>query len=67
MSPMPASQLVSKPHVEVAAAIIFHDGQILISQRDEDHTCRDIGSFPAERENPTSRSKSASCVRFAKS
>ena len=52
MSPMPASQLVSKPHVEVAAAIIFHDGQILISQRDERSHLSGYWEFPGGKREP---------------
>jgi hypothetical protein len=50
MSPIPASQLASKPHVEVAAAIIFHDGHILISQRDEKSHLSGYWEFLAKRE-----------------
>ena len=46
MSPIPASQPASKPRVEVAAAIICHDGQVLISQRDEKSHLSGYWEFP---------------------
>ena len=52
MSPIPASQPVSKPHVEVAAAIIHHDGQILISQRDERSHLSGYWEFPGGKREP---------------
>jgi len=52
MSPIRASQLASKPHVEVAAAIIFHEGQILISQRDERSHLSGYWEFPGGKREP---------------
>jgi len=52
MSPIPASQLASKPHVEVAAAIILHEGQILISQRDEHSHLSGYWEFPGGKREP---------------
>jgi mutator protein MutT len=46
MSPIPASQPASKPRIEVAAAIIFHNGQVLISQRDEKSHLSGFWEFP---------------------
>jgi mutator protein MutT len=52
MSATPAGQLAAKPHVEVAAAIIFHDGNILISQRDEKSHLSGYWEFPGGKREP---------------
>lgn len=52
MSAIPSRQLASKPHVEVAAAIIFHDGHILISQRDEKSHLSGYWEFPGGKREP---------------
>jgi mutator protein MutT len=52
MSPVPASQRANKPQVEVAAAIILHDGRILISQRDEGSHLSGYWEFPGGKREP---------------
>ncbi|MCI0626224.1 MAG: 8-oxo-dGTP diphosphatase MutT [Acidobacteria bacterium] len=52
MSLISASQLASKPHVEVAAAIIFNEGHILISQRDEKSHLSGYWEFPGGKREP---------------
>ncbi len=52
MSPGPTSQPASKPHVEVAAAIILDRGQVLISQRDESSHLSGYWEFPGGKREP---------------
>ena len=52
MSPLPTSQPASKPRVEVAAAIIFNNGEILISQRDEKSHLSGYWEFPGGKREP---------------
>jgi mutator protein MutT len=52
MSASPTSQPAGKPHVEVAAAIIFNEGQVLISQRDEKSHLSGYWEFPGGKREP---------------
>jgi 8-oxo-dGTP diphosphatase len=52
MSSVPASPAAMKPQVEVAAAIIHNDGQILISQRDEKSHLSGFWEFPGGKREP---------------
>lgn len=52
MSSVPTSQTAGKPRVEVAAAIIFNNGQILISQRDENSHLSGYWEFPGGKREP---------------
>ncbi|HEX2524546.1 MAG TPA: 8-oxo-dGTP diphosphatase MutT [Terriglobia bacterium] len=52
MSPFPTSQPANKPQIEVAAAIILKDGQLLISQRDEKSHLSGFWEFPGGKREP---------------
>jgi mutator protein MutT len=52
MSSIPTTQPAREPAVEVAAAIILKEGQVLISQRDEDSHLSGYWEFPGGKREP---------------
>ena len=52
--------------IDVSAALIFHDGQLLITNATQMHTSADFGNFPAANAKRTRRLGNVSRAKSAR-